>query len=47
VARASPSSQFVVDLMQDCGLRPASECLQREHLRRLDSSRLALQLNQT
>ena len=37
---------FVVDLMQDVALRPAVECLQIEHLRRLDTSRLALQLAQ-
>ncbi|HRF12918.1 MAG: hypothetical protein ABTS16_21620 [Candidatus Accumulibacter phosphatis] len=41
-----PLPPFVVDLMQDCGLRASSECLQREHLRRLDTSRLVSQLNQ-
>ena len=39
-----PLPAFVVDLMQDVALRPAVECLQIEHLRRLDTSRLALQL---
>ena len=38
--------QFVVDLMQDMALRPAAECLQTEHLRCLDTSRLALQIRQ-
>lgn len=38
--------QFVVDLMQDGGLRATAECLQTEHLRRLDTSRLAMQLSQ-
>jgi len=32
--------------MQDCGLRAASECLQTEQLRRLDTSRLAMQMSQ-
>lgn len=47
--RANPGEslpQFVVDLMQDVVLRPANECLQTEHLRRLDTSRLALQISQ-
>lgn len=38
--------EFVVDLMQDCGLRAAGDCPQTDHLRRLDSSRLTAQLNQ-
>lgn len=38
--------QFVVDLMQDAGLRATAECLQTEHLRRLDGERLAQQLAQ-
>ena len=38
--------QFVVDLMQDMALRPIADCLQTEYLRRLDTSRLALQMNQ-
>lgn len=37
----------VVDLMKDAGLRPASQCLQTENIRRIDSARLALQINQT
>lgn len=41
-----PLPPFVVDLMQDCGLRAASECLQTEQLRRLDTSRLAMQMSQ-
>ena len=36
---------FVIDLMHDTALRPAAECLQTEHLRRLDTSRLALQIS--
>ena len=42
-----PLPTFVVDLMQDVALRPAVECLQTDHLRRLDTSRLALQISQT
>ena len=38
--------QFVVDLMQDVALRPVTECLQTEYLRRLDTSRLAMQISQ-
>ena len=41
-----PLPQYVVDLMQDVALRPVAECLQIDHLRRLDTSRLALQINQ-
>ena len=41
-----PLPTFVVDLMQDVALRPAVECLQIDHLRRLDTSRLALQISQ-
>ncbi|MFT3848409.1 MAG: hypothetical protein QM739_06930 [Propionivibrio sp.] len=37
---------FVVDLMQDSALRPIADCLQTEHLRCLDTSRLALQMTQ-
>lgn len=37
---------FVIDLMQDVALRPAVECLQIDHIRRLDTSRLALQISQ-
>ena len=43
-AQALP--QFVVDLMQDLALRPVADCLQTEHLRRLDTSRLAMQVSQ-
>ncbi|MFZ4535205.1 hypothetical protein [Propionivibrio sp.] len=39
--------QFVVDLMQDIALRPVADCLQTEYLRRLDTSRLAMQISQT
>lgn len=38
--------QFVVDLMQDIALRPFAECLQTDQIRRLDTSRLAMQINQ-
>lgn len=38
--------QFVVDLMQDVALRPVADCLQTENLRRLDTTRLAVQLTQ-
>lgn len=38
--------QYVVDLMQDVALRPAAECLQTEHLRRMDTARLAMQISQ-
>jgi cyclic-di-GMP-binding protein len=37
---------FVVDLMQDLALRPVTDCLQTDHLRRLDTSRLAMQITQ-
>lgn len=43
-AQALP--QFVVDLMQDLALRPIADCLQTEYLRRLDTSRLAMQVSQ-
>jgi len=43
-AQALP--QFVVDLMQDLALRSIADCLQTEHLRRLDTSRLAMQVSQ-
>lgn len=36
----------VVDLMHDSGLRASSDCLQTENLRRLDTTRLAMQINQ-
>jgi hypothetical protein len=41
-----PLPQFVIDLMQDVGLRSTADCLQTEHLRRLDTSRLAMQISQ-
>lgn len=37
---------FVVDLMQDAGLKPVADCLSTENVRRLDTSRLALVLTQ-
>lgn len=37
---------FVVDLMQDAGLRPVADCLNTESVRRLDTSRLAMVLTQ-
>ena len=37
---------FVIDLMQDVALRPVADCLQTDHLRRLDTSRLAMQIGQ-
>lgn len=36
---------FVIDLMHDTALRPVAECLRTEHLRRLDTTRLALQIS--
>jgi len=36
---------FVIDLMQDVALRPTSECLQTDQIRRLDTSRLAIQIS--
>ena len=35
---------FIIDLMQDVALRPTSECLHTDQLRRLDASRLAIQI---
>lgn len=37
---------FVVDLLQDTGLKPVSDCLNTSQLRRLDTSRLAMVLTQ-
>jgi hypothetical protein len=37
---------FVVDLMQDAGLKPVADCLSTENVRRLDTSRLAIVLTQ-
>lgn len=39
--------QFVIDLMQDVALRPVADCLQTDHLRRLDTTRFALQITHT
>lgn len=41
-----PLPQFVIDLMQDVGLSPITECLQTEQLRRLNTTHLAMQLSQ-
>ncbi len=41
-----PLPAFVVDLMQDTGLRPIAECLNTDNVRRLDTSRLAMALAQ-
>lgn len=37
---------FVVDLMQDAGLKPVADCLMTENVRRLDTSRLGMVLAQ-
>ena len=47
IAAGTAPPTFVIDLMQDMALRPAAECLQTDHLRRLDTSRLAQQISQT
>jgi hypothetical protein len=46
VVPGEPLPQFVIDLMQDVGLRSTADCLQTEQLRRLDTSRLAMQISQ-
>ncbi|MCP5267580.1 MAG: hypothetical protein H6943_00935 [Zoogloeaceae bacterium] len=49
IAAAEPGESlppFVIDLMQDTGLRPVSECLNTENVRRLDTSRLAIVMTQ-
>jgi len=46
-APGEPLPQFVIDLMQDLALRPIADCLQTDHLRRLDTTRLAMQITQT
>lgn len=46
VAPGEPLPQFVIDLMQDVGLRLSVDCLQTEQIRRLDTARLAMQLSQ-
>ena len=38
---------FIIDLVQDVALRPTSECLHTDQLRRLDTSRLAVQISHT
>lgn len=40
----APPSGFVIDLMQDCALRPASHFVPSNNLRGLDTTRLAAQL---
>lgn len=35
---------FVIDLMQDIPLRPVADCLHTDQIRRLDTSRLAIQI---
>ena len=40
-----PLPTYVVDLGHDVGLRATADCLQTEQLRRLDTSRLAMQIN--
>lgn len=37
---------YVIDLMQDTGLKPVGDCLSTENVRRLDSSRLSIVLAQ-
>lgn len=37
---------YVIDLMQDTGLKPVADCLSTENVRRLDSSRLSIVLAQ-
>lgn len=37
---------FVVDLMQDAGLKPVTDCLNTHQVRRVDTSRLAMALTQ-
>ena len=37
---------FVIDLTQDLGLCPSASSMQTEQLRRLDTSRLSMQLKQ-
>ena len=45
-AAGEPLPGLVVDLMYDAGLRGAGQCRQAENVRRLDSSRLAMQMSQ-
>lgn len=44
VEPGEPLPAFVIDLTQDVGLRATADCLQTEQLRRLDTSRLAMQM---
>ncbi len=39
-----PLPPYVIDLMQDLALRPTAECLHTDQIRRIDGSRLALQI---
>lgn len=41
-----PLPRFVVDLMQDAGLKPSADCLNTENVRRLDTVRLGQALTQ-
>lgn len=45
-APGDPLPTFVIDLMKDSAMRPVSECLQTEHVRCLDTSRLALHMTE-
>lgn len=40
-----PLPPYVIDLVQDVALRPSAECLHTDQIRRIDSSRLAMQIN--
>lgn len=44
VKTGEPMPPFVIDLMQDAGLKPFSECLSIDGIRRLDVSRLSVTL---
>jgi hypothetical protein len=44
-APGEPLPAFVIDLKRDAGLQATADCLQTEQLRRLDTSRLAMQMN--
>ena len=44
VAPGQTLPPFVIDLVQDVALRPVAECLSTNQLRRLDTSRLAIQI---
>ena len=47
VVPGEPLPPSVVDLMKDAGLCASRDCLQTENVRRVDSGRLAMQINQT